>query len=695
MGKKKLIGLKFMTPRISDAQQGDLAPVSAQMDKQFKWLARAGRLSGMSMMVVDKDLEIQFYDNMIVELLELDSSLNYTGRNMLRIVDQLASRGDFGPGDPKLYVDLVKAQLSKNIEDLSSEPNLLNRKLNFLTPSGRRIEFKMDFALDGLQVFGCRDITKTFIEKHALKVALDSSHSGYQIYDMETQEFQIPSDKQQNSYGQPFNSKEYTKDLQNRIHPEDYKKLKSLAQRACAQGESWSGTFRTNDADGNLIWVKAQATPQIAESGAITSYIIFYTEVTSQLRIQNDLRKTIEQSEKSLSAKNAFLGRLSHEIRTPMNAVVGIADALIHHNGDPAIQSKLELIQTSAEKIIRIVDESLEHTKLAESKLQLDPHAASPIESIKSVCALWEQKALENDIELIYRLDQNVPETIIFDSYRYEQCLNNLLSNAVKFSPAGKIQVVLTTMEKDGKNNLITVVKDSGIGMSPSQLTNLFEAYTQADSSISSRFGGTGLGMNITKQLIELMGGNITAKSELGSGTVIALTLPIQSNRRRKDRRRETSGELVDQILDAATTSKSEYGALKVLVVDDNDTNHLVMTSLLGELVKEIGVASNGTEAIQALEDAETANAQYDVILMDIHMPIMDGIEATLSIRGSKKNYTDIPIIALTADPQYQQRRLCKNIGMDDALAKPVKLTEVLGALDRVFDVKNTSELAA
>jgi CheY-like chemotaxis protein len=115
------------------------------------------------------------------------------------------------------------------------------------------------------------------------------------------------------------------------------------------------------------------------------------------------------------------------------------------------------------------------------------------------------------------------------------------------------------------------------------------------------------------------------------------------------------------------------------------------MTSLLGELVKEIGVASNGTEAIQALEDAETANAQYDVILMDIHMPIMDGIEATLSIRGSKKNYTDIP----TADPQYQQRRLCKNIGMDDALAKPVKLTEVLGALDRVFDVKNTSELAA
>ena len=132
-----------------------------------------------------------------------------------------------------------------------------------------------------------------------------------------------------------------------------------------------------------------------------------------------------------------------------------------------------------------------------------------------------------------------------------------------------------------------------------------------------------------------------------------------------------------------------------MLVVDDNPTNHMVVSSLLGSLVKHIDVAENGVEAIDALKKAERENAQYDIVLMDIHMPVMDGIEATLDIRGSKESYTDIPIIALTADPQYQQRRLCKNIGMDEALAKPVKLTELLNAMDRVLKTRAASGLAA
>jgi len=171
--------------------------------------------------------------------------------------------------------------------------------------------------------------------------------------------------------------------------------------------------------------------------------------------------------------------------------------------------------------------------------------------------------------------------------------------------------------------------------------------------------------------------------------------VPIQLNRREDDRRKETVNQLVDDMLEEAAPPASEYEKLNVLVVDDNATNHLVVTSLLGTMVRNIEVAENGIEAIEALENAEENGDQFDVILMDIHMPIMDGIEATLAIRGSQEPYTDIPIIALTADPQYQQKRLCKNIGMDDALAKPVKLTEVLGALDRVFAIRDNSELAA
>lgn len=658
---------------------------------QYDWLIRAGRLSGMAILVIRSDMQILFSDPRVTEILELDTDKNYTDSNLLELVEQLARRGDFGPGDPQMFIDLVINEFSKPAKSALED----TRSLNFLTPSGRRIQFRQDFEVDGVFILACRDITKSYVEKHALKVAMDNSNSGYLIFDMETREFKLHGEVSANPFSQNLTRRLVGRDHKDNIHADDYKKLREIWVKAHENRESWTGSFRTKDANGETIWVKTQATPQISESGRITSYIFYYTEVTAQLRIQDDLRKAIEQSKKALSAKNAFLGRLSHEIRTPMNAVVGIADALIHHNSDPEIKPKLELIQTSAEKIIRIVDESLEHTKLAEAKIQLDPQASNPSKAVQSVCALWEQKAVENGIDLSCRIDENVPDSIVFDSHRFEQCLNNLVSNAVKFTPAGQVQVVLTTIEKNGKNNLVTVVKDNGIGMNEAQLANLFEAYTQADSSISGRFGGTGLGMNITKQLIELMDGNITAKSSPSQGTVIALSLPIQTEQKEEDHRNVTSGVLVEQLLEDAAPPASEYGKLKVLVVDDNATNHLVVTSLLGSMVKEIEVAENGVEAIQALDNADDAGAQFDVILMDIHMPIMDGIEATLAIRGSYKAYTDIPIVALTADPQYQQRRLCKNIGMDDALAKPIKLTEVLGAFDRVFDSRETSELAA
>ena len=665
--------------------------LSELQDLQFEWLARAGRLWGTALLVVDTHLKIKFYDRAIADILELDSSVDLTGTNLLDIAGELAIRGDFGPGDPAVFVDLVRNEFTKSAGVL--EPS--HRKLNFLTPSGKRVQFSQEIKQDGLFMLGCRDITESHVRKHALKVALDSSDSGYIMFDIESRKFHDVGNFASRKHCNGLARRLLNEPMKNVIHPEDYGKLRSVWKQAEANKEPWNGTFRILDDHADTIWVKVLATPQISESGVITSYIFFYSQVTSQLRVQDDLRKAIEQSEKSLSAKNAFLGRLSHEIRTPMNAVVGIADALIHHDGNPKILPKLELIQSSAEKIIRIVDESLEHTKLAEAKIQLDPNPASPREAVETVCALWEQKAVENDIDLQCKIDPKVPDTIIFDTHRYEQCLNNLISNAVKFSPGGKIQVVLTTLETKGQDNLIAVVKDTGIGMNEAQLANLFEAYTQADKSISGRFGGTGLGMNITKQLIELMGGKITAKSEIGSGTTIALTLPIKAERREEDRRQNTSGALLDDILESAAEPESEYSALKMLVVDDNPTNHMVVSSLLGSLIKHIDVAENGVEAIDALKKAEGENAQYDIVLMDIHMPIMDGIEATLAIRGGKEPFTDIPIIALTADPQYQQRRLCKNIGMDDALAKPVKLTELLGAMDGVLKGRAASGLAA
>jgi CheY-like chemotaxis protein len=223
-------------------------------------------------------------------------------------------------------------------------------------------------------------------------------------------------------------------------------------------------------------------------------------------------------------------------------------------------------------------------------------------------------------------------------------------------------------------------VKDNGIGMTLEQQKQIFEAYTQADKSIARRFGGTGLGMTITKEIIELMGGTITLRSESGKGTVFALTLPLESMKAKSPK--QGSVDLVDKILEDSKPEPTNYSGLRILVADDNTTNHMVITSLLESLVGEIHLVSDGQQAIDVLK-----TTPIDIVLMDIHMPVMDGIEATLAIRGSSESWSDVLIIALTADPQYQQKRLCKNIGMDDALAKPVKLIELLGAIDNVLKI--------
>jgi signal transduction histidine kinase/CheY-like chemotaxis protein len=653
-------------------------PMTAELQSEsntFEWMARLAHLRGLACIIADADLKVIYHDARVLEFAEISGDHFSNGSNLLDIVELMARRGDFGPGDPGVFKTLMKTELFRPLKP--SEQN--RRGFRLQTPSGRRIKLTRSLCPSGYLLLLCEDETDFVIRKEAMRIALESSRSGYIIYNMEKRRFIAQTKAIQSQLGKLMTEKLINHGITSIAHPSDIPACAKAFRESRKTRKPFTVIFRVLDETATTCWVRATGTPQITENGEITNFIIFYTDVTSQLRIQTELSSARDHAEKALSAKNAFLGRLSHEIRTPMNAVVGIADALIHHNNDPVISPKLEIIQSSADKIIRIVDESLQHTKLQEDKLELNPRFASPADSVRSVCALWEEKAKHNDIALSWAIDPSVPEQIKFDDHRYEQCLNNLLSNAVKFSPGGKIKVVLTTVTKTSGQHLVLAVKDSGIGMSDMQLETLFDAYTQADKTIAQRFGGTGLGMSITKQIIQLMGGKVTARSEVGQGTVVALSLPIQIERRIEDRR-HNSQDLVDELIESVQPDQSDYAELRVLVVDDNPTNHIVVQSLLDTLVTSITTANNGKEAIACLE-----TDSFDVVLMDIHMPIMDGIEATLSIRGSNKDYAAVPIIALTADPQYQQKRLCRNIGMDDALGKPFKLNELLNVLDQIL----------
>lgn len=645
------------------------------------WLEQLSIMNNQIFIITNKDMHVEFISQSTREFLELDFEVTkaITPFPYQLVMKQLTQKGYFGKGNPREIAKRITSQY----EAIFKAPAFTSEEINLITPSGRHIHIKQMVTPDGKLLLTGNDITQDYIESHALKLALDSNQSGYGIFSQETQRFAMQGNILHNHFGAEIVDNLTLQSLVSLIHPDDYTKCLLSWQQGMADGKAWEINYRMVDNNNQSIWIKGHYTPQTSKDGQITHVICFFSEITDTVRIQNELRQETDRTQNALKAKNDFIGRLSHEMRTPMNAVIGIADALVQHNKSSEINPKLELIQSSAEKILRILDETLQHAKLEEHKVELNPRVTSPSKCIETLCNLWEEKAIKSEIKLSYQIDKNVPNEINFDDFRFEQCLNNLISNAIKFTAGGEIKVIQTLVQKASKSYLITAVKDNGIGMTPAQLDNVFEAFTQADRSISGRFGGTGLGMNITKNIIELMGGRISVKSEAGQGSTFILSLPLDQTKKipKAESSKAINRSLVETLLEENTPEPSKYENMRILVVDDNPTNHLVVKSLLETIVGKVITANNGIEAIQALE-----SQSVDMIFMDIHMPIMDGIEATLAIRGSDEAFADVPIIALTADPQYQQKRLCKNIGMNGALGKPVRLSDLINEIENVLE---------
>ena len=645
--------------------------------EDFHWLSRISKMSGQGIILFDESLNIEFSSPNTIAFFELSKAGVLAHKTYAEFVEYLARRGDFGAGDPQTFIAHAADILNNQLLKLTTETPELKLSL----PSGRQILLRQKYENAQLLVTA-QDISDSERKRHIIDIALESGEAGFWYYDCDSKTLELYGDYLDHQLTKRQMERVRNEGLLSVVHPDDLDVTRSLWEQALLNGTPLKHTYRVMKGNGETMWLRSHVKPQISETGVVQGFVCFYKDITTELHTNDALRQAKETAEKALKAKNDFLARLSHEVRTPMNAVIGISDALIHHHADEKINPKLELIQTSAEKIIRIVDETLDHAKLDADRLVLDPKSCNPADTIISVCRLWEHQSLKNGINLTYHIHPSVPAEVTFDSYRYEQCLNNLLSNAVKFTPNGKIKVVLTTVANpDQPTRLVMAVQDNGIGMTLDQQNQIFDAYTQADKSISRRFGGTGLGMNITKQIIELMGGTISVRSEIGKGTIFALSLPLES--KAEPPVEENTSNLVEMILEDAQPEETDYSTLKVLVADDNTTNHIVIRSLLETIVGEMHFAHDGQEAIDILKTTE-----IDIVLMDIHMPTLDGIEATLSIRGSNSAYADVLIIALTADPQYQQKRLCKNIGMDDALAKPVKLTSILRAIDNVLEIE-------
>lgn len=449
-----------------------------------------------------------------------------------------------------------------------------------------------------------------------------------------------------------------------------------LLRQAVERREECHVTILNYTREGRPFWNDLHIAPIQDEHGRVTHFVGVQTDISPRIRYERRLEEAQNAANSANRAKSEFLANMSHEIRTPLTAILGCADSLYRQLEDPDPKDAVRMIRDQGELLLGILNDILDLSKIEAGKLEIRKESCELVRVIEDVHSLMHPQAIERGTELRVRYLSKIPDEIESDPLRFRQILLNLVSNAIKFTEVGWVEISVSC-ERDATGMiLVLIVADTGIGITPTRLESIFDAFTQDKQAKSTGVAGTGLGLTICQKLTNMLGGTISVVSELGKGSRFTVRLPIgeidpASLREAQEVREEAALRDSQGMID-------EFIPCRVLIAEDTRGIQFMMTRMLQDVVAGVALAENGEIAVQAVLQAIQDGTPFDVVLMDMQMPVLNGFEATKRLRESGIH---TPIIALTAGAMAGDREKCLEVGCNGYLSKPVNRNDLLAAL--------------